>query len=385
MSLKAVIVEIKDSLVAVLTDDGRIISVKNNNYEIGQVIQMSTPKIRFTKKITAFAASAAALVVFGVGSWAYASPYTYVSLDVNPSIEYTVNRFDRVLRVTAVNDDGEEILKKISLDNLDNKTIQAALAETVNQISELGYFDGTIEGGIVIATSGKDTEKAKNLAQELQQTIENEVIENGDDVEVATISVGMERVEQARDLGVTPGKLHLVEKLQAAATDPTTIVLDEWLDKPVKAIMKATKDYKKANDVTDSDKTTKEIEIQNHQDDEQKVPEIVLQKDQKEAQKDLDKAEIAAEKAKKDDEKAKRDKEKAEIEKQNKEKTKKAKPNPKKTSNTIKEEDVNTTDKNSEVTKNSKDSAPHNDNTNNKETEKSNDNNGNSKKGNGNN
>jgi len=385
MSLKAVIVEIKDSLVAVLTDDGRIISVKNNNYEIGQVIQMSTPKIRFTRKITAFAASAAALVVLGVGSWAYASPYTYVSLDVNPSIEYTVNRFDRVLRVKAVNDDGEEILKKISLDNLDNKTIQVALAETVNQISELGYFEGTIEGGIVIATSGKDTEKAKNLAQELQQTIENEVTENGDDVEVAAISVGLERVEQARDLGVTPGKLDLVEKLQAAATDPTTIVLDEWLDKPVKAIMKATKDYKKANDVSGSEKTTKEKEIQNHQGDEQKVPEIVLQKDQKEEQKDLDKAEIAVEKAKKDDEKAKRDKEKAEIEKQNKEKTEKAKPNQKKTSNAINEEDENTTDKISEVTKNSKDSAAHNNNTDNKDTEKSNGNNGNSKKRSGNN
>jgi len=383
--LKAVIVEIKDSLVAVLTDDGRIISVKNNNYEIGQVIQMSTPKIRFTRKITAFAASAAALVVLGVGSWAYASPYTYVSLDVNPSIEYTVNRFDRVLRVKAVNDDGEEILKKISLDNLDNKTIQVALAETVNQISELGYFEGTIEGGIVIATSGKDTEKAKNLAQELQQTIENEVTENGDDVEVAAISVGLERVEQARDLGVTPGKLDLVEKLQAAATDPTTIVLDEWLDKPVKAIMKATKDYKKANDVSGSEKTTKEKEIQNHQGDEQKVPEIVLQKDQKEEQKDLDKAEIAVEKAKKDDEKAKRDKEKAEIEKQNKEKTEKAKPNQKKTSNAINEEDENTTDKISEVTKNSKDSAAHNNNTDNKDTEKSNGNNGNSKKRSGNN
>jgi len=385
MSLKAVIVEIKDSLVAVLTDDGRIISVKNNNYEIGQVIQMSTPKIRFTRKITAFAASAAALVVLGVGSWAYASPYTYVSLDVNPSIEYTVNRFDRVLRVKAVNDDGEEILKKISLDNLDNKTIQVALAETVNQISELGYFEGTIEGGIVIATSGKDTEKAKNLAQELQQTIENEVTENGDDVEVAAISVGLERVEQARDLGVTPRKLDLVEKLQAAATDPTTIVLDEWLDKPVKAIMKATKDYKKANDVSGSEKTTKEKEIQNHQGDEQKVPEIVLQKDQKEEQKDLDKAEIAVEKAKKDDEKAKRDKEKAEIEKQNKEKTEKAKPNQKKTSNAINEEDENTTDKISEVTKNSKDSAAHNNNTDNKDTEKSNGNNGNSKKRSGNN
>lgn len=252
--MKSVILEIKDGFAAVLSDNGCIEKIKNNNYEVGQVIQTSTSKVRFTRKITVFAASAAAFAVLSVGTWAYASPYSYVSLDVNPSIEYTVNRFDRVIHVKAVNDDGEEILSEIKLEDLKNKTIEAALSRTINQISELGFFDGTDAGGIVIATSGKNKEKAEQLAQDLQESVEDEVAENGDNVTVEAISVGLERVEQARELGVTPGKLNLVEKLQAAATDPTTIILEEWLDKPVKDIMKATKDYKKAaiaSDTTD--------------------------------------------------------------------------------------------------------------------------------------
>jgi hypothetical protein len=283
--MKAVIVELKNDLAAVLSDDGRITTIKNKDYEIGQEIQMRNHNSNLTKKIVTFAASAAAFVVLSVGTWAYASPYSYVSLDVNPSIEFTVNRFDRVLSVKAVNDDGEEILQKISLSDLENKTIEDAITNTVKQISEQGYFDGTIEGGIVITTSGKDEEKAEELAQELQDTVEEEITEIGDDVVVEAYSVGLERVEEARALGVTPGKLNLVEKLQASATDPSSINLEEWLNKPVKEIMKATKDNRKATVATGSAIIVKDKEEQKDLLKEQKAKEKEAKKVLKEAKK----------------------------------------------------------------------------------------------------
>ncbi|MDD3172640.1 MAG: hypothetical protein PHF63_03035 [Herbinix sp.] len=244
--MNAVVVELKNNVAAVLSDDGCVVTIKNNDYEIGQIIQIKNPSIRFTKKIGMLAASAAAIVICSVGTWAYASPYTYVSIDVNPSIEFTVNRFDHVLHVNAVNDDGEEILNDITLDELKHKTIQEALTNTVDQISEAGYFDGEMEGGIIIATSSDNMDKAEDLANELQQTIEQEITENGDDVEVEAISVDPTRVEEAKELGVTPGKLNLVEKLQAVSSNPDSVDIEEWLNKPVKDIMKATKDCKKA-------------------------------------------------------------------------------------------------------------------------------------------
>jgi hypothetical protein len=321
--MKAVILEIKNDFAAVLSDDGCIVTVKNNNYEIGQVIQRNHSRLQFTKKIGVFAATAAACVFLSVGAWAYASPYTYVSVDVNPSIEYTVNRFDRVLRVKAVNDDGEEILQEISLSNLKNKTIEQALATTVAQLSESGYFDGAIEGGIVITTASKDTEKADELAQELQQAVETEVAENGDMVVVEALSVSLARVEQAKELGVTPGKLNLVEKLQASAMDPTTINVEDWLNKSVKDIMKATKDNRKAAavsgsaisvEINDQQKDqTKEQKLQDKEDQKlQDAEDKALEKAEKEEMKLKAEAEKATEKALAAEEKAKKaaDKEK---------------------------------------------------------------------------
>ncbi len=57
---------------------------------------------------------------------------------------------------------------------------------------------------IVVAASSEDEETAEELAGQLQETIEQEDTENGDTVEVEAVSVGLERVQKAGSLAVTP-------------------------------------------------------------------------------------------------------------------------------------------------------------------------------------
>lgn len=272
--MKSVIVEIKDGFAAVLSDNGCIEKIKDNNYSIGQVIVLKRGKVKKLKKLAIMASTAATFVMLcGAGVWASTSPYSYVSLDVNPSIEFTLNRFDRVLSVEAVNPDGEEILKKVSLDEIKYEKVDKALTEAINAIYEEGYFkddvEGDVEGGLVIATYGQEEEGSEELAEEIKENIilpteetdetnetpidgniendeyaENE--ENAEGISIEVTSVGLQRVQEARELGVTPGKLNLVQKLQASAENPEDFNMEEWLDKPVKEIMKATKENKKA-------------------------------------------------------------------------------------------------------------------------------------------
>ena len=55
------------------------------------------------------------LAILGVGGWqVFRTPVSYISIDVNPSIELALNRFDRVVETTAFNDDGEEVLSRLS-------------------------------------------------------------------------------------------------------------------------------------------------------------------------------------------------------------------------------------------------------------------------------
>lgn len=243
LGMKAIVVELKNEFAAVLSDDGCVITVKNNNYEIGQIIQIKKQRVQIYKKISMFAASAAAFVILGTSVWAYASPYTYVSLDVNPSIEFTVNRFDRVIQVRAVNDDGSELLSGIEAKELVNKAITGALTTALDQIIEAGYIDHKTENGIVIAASSKNSEKAGDLVSDLKEAVDRKISEEGNIAVVEAFSVASNRVDEAKELGITPGKLNLVEKLKEAAGTIETVDINEWLDKSVKDIMKATKEY----------------------------------------------------------------------------------------------------------------------------------------------
>lgn len=45
-------------------------------------------------------------------------PVSYISIDVNPSIELGINRFGKVVSAAAYNKDGEDILQQLSLKNI---------------------------------------------------------------------------------------------------------------------------------------------------------------------------------------------------------------------------------------------------------------------------
>ncbi len=302
--MKSLVVEIKGKFAAVLSDDGSVIKVRNRNYAVGQEILLEKAayqpkdgnesglllkekekgmimnKLHLTKKLAVCAACVVILLLCsGTVAWAYTSPYSYVSLDVNPSIYYTLNRFDQVINVKAVNDDGKIILEKIKIAGLKHKSIEKAILTTVERISKEGYFTRnntqavtgsaieipnstnteakvitgsaiSIDGGIVITVSSGNAKLSHGLVKDIRKTVKDFVKENKENVEVEVSSVGLERVKEAKELGVTPGKLNLVEKLKQSAADPNSINMEEWLDKPVKDIMKEIKKNRKAADST---------------------------------------------------------------------------------------------------------------------------------------
>lgn len=55
----------------------------------------------------------------GAGGYSvYRRPVSYISIDVNPSIELAVNRFDKVVSATGYNADGQDILQHVPLKNI---------------------------------------------------------------------------------------------------------------------------------------------------------------------------------------------------------------------------------------------------------------------------
>ena len=99
--MKGIVVDVNNREAVILADSGIFKRIKNEHYNIGQTIQISEIK-RTSPGVVRGAASMAAVLMIGIiGVSAYYTPTDYVSLDVNPSVEYQVNMFERILDVNA--------------------------------------------------------------------------------------------------------------------------------------------------------------------------------------------------------------------------------------------------------------------------------------------
>lgn len=244
--MKAVIVELRGAYAATLSDDGCIRQLKNKNYTVGQEIEL----VAMRRPALRIASIAAVIAAIALPSYAYYTPYSYVSLDTVTSIEYSLNRFNRVLGCTAVNGEGSEILEQLTLKN---KKIDEAIQLTVNAIAKGGYFTSAESDDIVITASSKNKEESDRLAEALADTAAASVQEESLTVEVSAEGVGRSRVEDAKALGITPGKLNLIEELKQSSNPETPVEFEDWLDKPVKEIIRQTKENKE-NKKAESDK-----------------------------------------------------------------------------------------------------------------------------------
>lgn len=252
--MNGIVMEVRKNQAVILSDDGNVSTINDKNYELGQVIIMKKEKTLNSKLIKKVAGIASVFALAAVSSFAYTTPTSYVSLDVNPSIEYSLNMFDKVLTVKAVNEDGQEIVANLEVKNLE---ISEAVQKTIDKLLQEGYITDDENAGIVIAISNDDEEKSEELATELEQETQEYIDEVDDSEETAAVeveveAVGKARVEEAKTLGVTPGKLNLVEKLIASYGDTkvkedySEDELKEMLNMSVKEINKTIKENRKS-------------------------------------------------------------------------------------------------------------------------------------------
>lgn len=88
---------------------------------------------RWRRRWAPLAAAACLLLVgilAGAGWHLWQQPAAFVGVDVNPSLELTVNAFDRVVKATAINDDGATVLDALSLEGRSYEEAFAALMDS---------------------------------------------------------------------------------------------------------------------------------------------------------------------------------------------------------------------------------------------------------------
>ena len=185
----------------------------------GTVIPMTTKKTTKRRWMTLAAACLALALLCGGGVF-YQQAHavaSVVSLDVNPSIELKVNKSEKVLVCTPLNEDANAILADMG-DGADLKgaKLDVAVNAIVGSLVRNGYLN-SISSAIMISVEDNDTARAEKLQRELTSTVDGVLQTNEARASVLTQTLtqdaGLE--QQARENSISTGKAALVNRVLA--------------------------------------------------------------------------------------------------------------------------------------------------------------------------
>ena len=185
----------------------------------GTVIPMTAKKTT-KRKWTTLVAACLAVMLLGGGGVFYQranAVASVVSLDVNPSIELKVNRSEKVLVCTPLNEDAKDILADMSNGaDLKGAKLDVAVNAIVGSLVRNGYLD-SISSAIMISVEDKDTARAEKLQRELTSTVDGvlQTSEAKAAVLTQTLTQDAGREQQARENNISTGKAALVNHVLA--------------------------------------------------------------------------------------------------------------------------------------------------------------------------
>jgi len=216
--MKAVILEIRGKEAAILCEDGQVIKIKKKEYQVGDTIEF-TPEMEIRDhqilsiahvRQYGTAAAAAALILAATGTYSYNTAFacSYVSMDVNPSIEYALNRKNCVIDVKALNTDAESIVETLKNNGIRKQPLADVLEKTTDVLTEQGYFADGEDHYILIGVSSdreKDMEKLKNAAES--------AFSDGD-IHMFFEETSIADYKKAKTLGISSGEYQKIKEIK---------------------------------------------------------------------------------------------------------------------------------------------------------------------------
>ena len=251
-----VVFKIENHKAVIMLTGGKFISVNTKTgWQKGDVVCLKEPRFAMKTLYYATAACFIFMFFFGLGGYRlYFTQTSLISIDINPSVEIGLNRFDRVINVTNFNDDGANVLSSV---NLRYKEYSEALDILMTSKELHPYL--TVKGvRIIFAVESDNPNKCDLLSGVINEKIET-LSTRYSYLKAECRVVSREFVDEAGAHGLTPGKYLMLLKLKEIKPE---IDIDDYKNM---AISKIVSIIEQAN-TEDYDGNRKDIENQGHPD-----------------------------------------------------------------------------------------------------------------------
>ena len=148
------------------------------------------------------------LLCLGFGSWRlYAAPVAHITIDINPSVELQINRWDKVVNVEGLNPDGEALAQSLSVRFWDYPQAVEEILQTP-LVEEAAARGETLAVGVM----GDDSQRREKMLEVISSC-------PGIGQNAYCYAAGTEQIKQAQEAGLSCGKYQAF--LEWQALDPS--------------------------------------------------------------------------------------------------------------------------------------------------------------------
>ena len=176
--------------------------------------QPASPDRKRNSWILRMAAVCCMLLLTLAGGWFWQTrlPYSLVDLDVNPSIQLTASRSDRILKAEAFNSQAQEVLGEMDLRGVPlDVGVNAIIGSMVTQ----GYLNEQ-HSTVLVTVQSSNQQKAVEMTASLAGEISQQLTTAGLTPKVLSHASPLEEKSQgAESQGISPGRVALIEHILA--------------------------------------------------------------------------------------------------------------------------------------------------------------------------
>ncbi|MDH7567127.1 MAG: anti-sigma factor domain-containing protein, partial [Clostridiales bacterium] len=208
---KGSILEIKENHAIVMTDVCDFVVIKRKpGMFVGQQIIFRKSDINSTKRnYIKYYALAASIFLIALSCTFYfrlfvpSTVYAYIDVDINPSLEFSINQKAQVLDIKPLNGDAQVLIKDLKLVDL---PVKQAITEVVKESKKLGFIKPNVKNAVLISAS-INAAKGYKPNKSGEKVLDNILT----DINSATFDLGTEKIKP-EVLKVTPEYRNLAIK-----------------------------------------------------------------------------------------------------------------------------------------------------------------------------
>ncbi|WP_408070147.1 hypothetical protein [Butyrivibrio sp. JL13D10] len=212
--MKAMVLDSNGHMSAVLCEDGIFRQLKGVHEKGTEVLVDIGPgntcvehkeyrHFHVMRYIAPFAAAASVLLcsLTGIEAVMDSKDVSYVTMDVNPSIEFSLNRKDKVISINALNEDAKPIVSELKKQNLEKKTeISDAIGKTITVLKDNDYLEGEERTVLIDVVSDKEDSSV------IKDSVSATICEEDELINLCLLESSLAERTCASDKGLSSGR-----------------------------------------------------------------------------------------------------------------------------------------------------------------------------------